>query len=476
MYNSKLYAILQHFDKYEQNRCRKYLQSPYFNRSEELVTLFEIFIKNINKGSNKGLERETIWKKLQTTKPYDDVRFRKYCSDLLKLIEGYLAQEIYETHKIEKSINLIDAVGKRKLEKLYESSIRSARKNIKQLHERSATYYFKNYSLENKSYELAENKHQRIIKKNIDSLNNNLDIFYLAEKLKFYCSAIQYKLFTTQDSNTYLLDEILKYVRNHETDLMNVPVIAIYYLIYRIQTEQKNLEPYYKLKSLLEKHALEFPQIEAMNIYVYAINYCIGQINKGNQEFLKEFFELHEDLINKEIIFVNGVLSPWNFKNIVAAALRLGKYDWAENFIKNYNDKLPEAFRENAITFNLAQVYFHQKDHNKVLEQLRNVEYEDVAYNLGSKAMLISTYYEMDEIEPLYSLLESFRVYLNRHKHDISQSRRQNHANLIKFTKKLLRILPGDDKSIQKFKKEIGETKNITGAKWLKEKIAALEG
>ena len=181
-------------------------------------------------------------------------------------------------------------------------------------------------------------------------------------------------------------------------------------------------------------------------------------------------------MINKGIIFAEGELSPWYFKNIVVVALRLGRYDWTENFIKDYSHKLPESFRSNAITYNLAQVYFHQKQHGKVIEQLRNVEYEDVAYNLGSKAMLISTYYETDEVEPLYSLLESFRAYLNRHKHDIPQNRRQNYINLIRFTKKLLRILPGDNKSIDKLKTEISATKNITGASWLKEKIAELEG
>ncbi|MCG8332207.1 MAG: hypothetical protein MI974_31265 [Chitinophagales bacterium] len=439
------------------------------------MNLFEIFIADINRPKPRSLEREEIWKKLQPKKKYDDVRFRKYCSDLLKLVEGFLAQEVYESRKIEKSIDLIDAVGKKKLEKLYESSMRSARKAITQLKERSALFYLKNYEVENKSYELAENKHERIIKKNIDSLNYNLDVFYMSEKLRFYCSAIQYKLFTKQSSNTFFFEEILKHIRNDQ-ELMKIPAISIYYKISLIQKEPENINSYYQLKTLLEQHALEFPQLEAMNIYVYAINYCIGHINKGDQKFLNEFFELHEDLIKKEIIFVNGELSPWNFKNIVAVALRLGKYSWTENFIHSYNDRLPEAFRDNAITFNLAQVYFHQKQHDKVLEQLRNVEYEDIAYNLGSKAMLISTYYEMDEVEPLYSLLESFRTYLNRHKHDISQNRRQNHANLIKFTKRLLRIMPGDNRSIEKLKIEINETKNVTGAKWLKEKIVELEG
>ena len=63
MYNSKLYTILEHFDKYEQNRCRKYIQSPYFNRSEELVELFDRLVSAINRENGATLgQKENMGK------------------------------------------------------------------------------------------------------------------------------------------------------------------------------------------------------------------------------------------------------------------------------------------------------------------------------------------------------------------------------------------------------------------------------
>ncbi|MBK8563254.1 MAG: hypothetical protein IPN76_07880 [Saprospiraceae bacterium] len=88
--------------------------------------------------------------------------------------------------------------------------------------------------------------------------------------------------------------------------------------------------------------------------------------------------------------------------------------------------------------------------------------------------MLLSTYYETDEIEPLYSLMDSFRTFLNRHK-DISSAKRKPYLNLIKFTKQLTRIAPGDKKELEKLKKEVEETKDISSLNWLREKIAELE-
>jgi tetratricopeptide (TPR) repeat protein len=239
--------------------------------------------------------------------------------------------------------------------------------------------------------------------------------------------------------------------------------------------DSENLKHYFKLKSLLKEHGLKFPKQEALQLYYSAINYCIRRINKSDQKFLEESFQLYNELVENEIIFINDELSPWDFKNIIVLALRLGKYNWTEGFILNYNHKLPETSRENAVTYNLAQLYFYQKQYEKVIEQLQNVEYEDVSYNLNSKSMLIATYYEMDEIEPLYSLFESFRAYLNRHK-DISNERRKLYSNLIRITKKLTKLSPGDAKSLEKIKTEMTQTKNIASANWLKEKISELEG
>ena len=46
-------------------------------------------------------------------------------------------------------------------------------------------------------------------------------------------------------------------------------------------------------------------------------------------------------------------------------------------------------------------MYRYQNNFDKVLSLLRDVEYEDIGYNLISKAILIITYYELDELDAL---------------------------------------------------------------------------
>jgi len=474
MKNSKLYSILQAFDKYEQNRCRKYVQSPYFNVNEELIQLFETLIDHINETPEDELCKEEVWCVLQPSKRYDDVRFRKYCSDLLKLVEGFLAQEVYEDRRLDQANNLIEAVGERKLEKLYKSTMRRARRLLEKQKYRHASYFYHNYEVEKNYYELTQFNIKREVKSNIEQIINNLDWFYLAEKLKYLCEVQSRKVVASHDYKVLFTDEILMHLNKNTYD--SIPPVAIYFQIYKALEENEEPSHYYKLKELLNKYGLTFPKSEASEIYTFALNYCTQQINKGKPDFLKEIFDLYKDLLEKEILIQNGELAPWHFRNIVVVGLRLGEYDWIERFIHEYNIFVPESFRENAISFNLANLYFYQKKYNKVIELLQTVEYEDFSYNLNSKLTLLLTYYETDEIEALYSLMESFRAYLNRHK-NFPEYRRRPYMNLIKYTKKLTKILPGEQDKLKKLTQEVEQVgNNIANAKWLKEKIAELEG
>lgn len=475
MNSSKLYSILEHFNKYEQNRLRKYLLSPYFNKNQTLVELFEVLIKNINSKNPKDLSKELIWKKLYGSEKYDDVRFRKYFSDLLKLVEGFLAQQVYEENPLHQATYLIEAVGKMKMEKLYNSTMKTARRLSDQQLHKPASYHFYQYQIEKNFYELAQHELKRGSKSNVELIANHLDVFFLAEKLRIFVAVQTQQHFVSHEYKLLFIDEIISHIEKYLDNYEDIPPVALYYQMYLTTTQSDNHEHYFKLKNLLAKYGLIFPKGEALSIYYSAINYCIRKYNSGNQTFGEELLDLYQDLLNKEIIISDSDgLSPWDFRNIVVVALRQGKYNWTESFIQQYKKYLPESFRENAVSFNLASLYFYQKKYDKLISLLQTVEYEDYSYNLNSKAMLIATYYEIDEIEPLYFLFESFRAYLNRHK-DIPLNRRKSFLNLIKFVKKLTKLMPGDKQALKKLKEEIEKDRNIASINWLKEKIAELE-
>lgn len=476
MQNSKLYSILQNFDKYEQNRCRKYLQSPYFNANQTLVDLYDLLIEDVNgKRKKKSFEKEDIWKELDLGDRYDDVRFRKFCSDLLKLIESFIAQEEFGSDKLQETIFLLKAIGEKNMLKLQNSTLKTARNQSEQSPYRNTEFYLNQYLIERNFYQLLDFETKRGDKSNVEDISSNLDLFYFSEKLRMACEILSRKKLKLHDYEFSFSKEIIELVESESNMLKKSPAIALYYQILLVLTDPDNEDNYYKLKDLLNKYAGFFPpKIAIEELYNSAQNYCVNKINLGKQEFLSELFDLFKSLIRSNLIIVDGQITPWYFRNIIVVSLRLGYYDWTEDFINSYSQYLPDSLRENAISFNLAQIYFYQKKYEKVIEQLQNVEYDDITYNLNSKTILMATYYELDDIDPLFSLMESFRTYLNRQK-SLPPSKVKDYLSLIKFTKRLVRVIPKDEKAIIKLKEDIVKEKGVVNANWLLEKIAELE-
>ncbi len=119
-------------------------------------------------------------------------------------------------------------------------------------------------------------------------------------------------------------------------------------------------------------------------------------------------------------------------------------------------------------------MYRFQGKYEQVLELLKTIEYEDIGYNLISKMMLLITYYELDKMDELDTFTESFRVFLNRHKH-LPQPRRGSYLNLIKYARRLMRLAPGDKTGIERLREEINREKATTvNHEWLLEKLEEL--
>ena len=474
MTDSKLYSVLTHFDKIEQNRLRKYVRSPYFNVNEILMAFLDLLFAHINAKDKAGaFTKEFIWVQLYENETFNDVRFRKLSSDLLKLIEDFLAQEKYEKDDLQRASYLLNAVGEKKMDKLHKSSIKSARELLNQQNEKPSTFYYAQYLIEKSYYYMAEEELNRSEKSNVEEIINNLDYFYLAEKLKWYNTVLSRKNLISHEYQLLFIDEIIIHLEKYKYE--KIPTVLIYYKLYLSQVQPENENHYFEFKKLVSEFWQQFPILEADYLFGSLLNYCTKKLNQGSHFFLQEFLDVYKEILEKNI-FINNELNPWSFKNAVLIALRLGEYEWTEKFINDYSPKLSNEFRDNAVSYNLALVYFYQKKYDKVIQQLQSVEYEDMGYNLNAKAILISVYYELDSDDALVSLMDSFKTYLHRHK-DIADNKKMHYTNLMKYVRKLLKLNKGSKLEIEHIKKEMEEDRKIgiASEKWILEKLAELE-
>jgi hypothetical protein len=214
-------------------------------------------------------------------------------------------------------------------------------------------------------------------------------------------------------------------------------------------------------------------QEDLRECYHIAQNYCALKINEGKTDYYREVFQVYNKMIDRAVLLEDGQLAEGFFKNIITAGLRMQAFDWVERFIREYSDYLPVPIRENARSYNLANLYSHQRQYGKVIALLATVEYSDVTYALGAKLILLRTYYETDEYLALDSLIQSFRVYLRRNKL-ISKSVLREYGNFLNVLKKLSAMQGASRQDIDRFRQKVLNNRALVSKKWLLEKIDAL--
>ncbi len=125
--------------------------------------------------------------------------------------------------------------------------------------------------------------------------------------------------------------------------------------------------------------------------------------------------------------------------------------------------------RENAYTYNLANVYFNSGEYSRSLKLLQQVEFSDVYYQSDSKSILLKTYFELEETESFFYHATAFRTFLKRNKL-ISDYQRTIYLNLIRNSSQLMRA-EGMKKKIGVIRKKVEENRNVADLQWLLSKI-----
>lgn len=469
MNRSKADILLSQMNVYELNRLGKFLTSPYHNEDDKLVSLFN-FLMPYYKAKKPRPGREMIWGKVYRRQKYTNLKFARLLSDLLKKTEAFIAVERM-FREGDSSLYILSRYNEIGLVHHFAEPYRAALQRIDKQPFRDSEYYFHSFRLNEQLNINIESKKERNSEKHLAETIHSFDTYYLINKLRFSAALLHYRHFLNlSGAESTLLSEILQYLQRINIE---VPIVDIYYHVVLTLIEPDQEQHFLKLKELLFANANTLRLESQKEIFAFALNYCIRKINKGQQFYQAEIFQLYKDALQRSLMMENGVMTPWDYKNIVTIGLRNKEYDWTEKFIESYIDKLTKSEQQNAYTFNKARYYFAIAKYDKVLELLQNVEYNDIFYLLDSKTTLMKTYYELGEYQPLQSLKESFRILLRRKK-VISEQNQSNYGNFARFAMKLYRADPKNKVKLSGLRKSIESTANIADKTWIMEKLAQL--
>ncbi len=472
MKNSKLVKMLGQLSKVELNHFRDFVYSPFYNKNPRVTELFRLLAAAYPRFRAEAVDRHVLHEKIFGNRPYNEQSLRYLMSDLTSLMEDFLAWEALKRQPVLKEHLLLGALAGYKLEDQSSRHLKAEDKWLVNYPYEDDRYYYYQFLHQLDLFNFTPQKRDITLEKNLQSVHRYLDIFYIINKLRYSAELINLTNLLAGESKPLLLNEILDYLAQNPQD--DIPAISLYHKIILTLLEDQEESHYRDLIECLERYEQNLPPELLNEMYVYARNYCTKKINQGNRQYLQEIFSLYRKLLVTGLILEDGYLSQWDYKNIVAVGLRLKDYEWVGRFIREYREKLPPADRDNAYTYNLALYHYYRGEYGQTLELLRNVEFTDVYYHLDSKSLLLKTYYELQETEPLQSLIDAFYIYLKRNRL-ISKYQLKSYTNFLNLARRLVRLRfrhRGDPTALEA---EVRASRHVPNSTWLLSRLEEIK-
>jgi hypothetical protein len=421
--------------------------------------------------------REEVYAELFEQQPFEEQKFKDLLSLAMKTLRNFWAFYHLRADELATGMALIEEMRDRDWEGEFDKACKQVDKLLTRSEDKMHVVRMKQLALQESRFNYLSTRHNRKVEDSLQVFSEHLDAYYLLAKLKYGVEMANRENVLGHQFDFGLLEPVLEYLVAQAALLDAHPDLRLYFLIYRFVRHEDQLA-FEKFIALMPLHGKQFSQIERRELYTYAMNFCIQQFNKGHRPYLKTLLDLYELALSDDTLMEDGWLSHWNYKNIVSAGLKAGEFAWCEDFIERYKPKVEPGERENAYTYNLASLHFEQQDYSKALRLLQYVEFQDVFYHLGSKVMLLKSFYELDEDEALSNLCDSFRIYLKRNK-TLSQYHYTVNYNLVIFTRKiadLRRKLPlsprkEGQKKLKTLRDKITESKEVSQLDWILKKI-----
>jgi len=412
--NNKLIELLKTFTASELLAFRDFVASPYFNKREELVLLYTYLKKIASEGfPSVKTTRERLFCAAFPGEVFDRAKYHHTISRLYQCATRFLQVEQQEAQFWSGTIEGATAFYRRKLQRHFRQAAQKARELISEQHLRDHSYFLAQFqiaALEELYFSDlndTENSGQ-----SIQAASDFLDRYYLSRKLRFLCVLQDRRHFIGGAGRIEMQSEILKFLDDHPYS--EEPAIAVYHALILAQTAGEPRPFFDRFLYMWRDFAQIFSTYDQRSQLGLAINFCIQQIRKGEKSYAAPLADLYREGLERDLLLDEGRISPWTFKNIVKLNLGLQRYEWVEHFILAYSNTLHEEEREDALHFNLAELYYHQRNFEQAQHHLVRVEYAQWRYGLGAKTLLAKLYFETREWEALDALLSSFGAYLQR--------------------------------------------------------------
>lgn len=478
MKDLKLLKILRSFSEDEIIQFEKFLSSDYHKTEKNCLLFFKQLKKFYPDFKSSKLTYEFLYSKLYPGKPYNKQVMWNLGSAAEKTAKKFLVQQALRKNKFKETSLLLGELKERKLTANYLIALNELEDQLGE--EKLDYFYFENSSILEGSridyYYLVDNVksmadaklkdyeyHLLMYLRLIAGGVNDMNILERNYNFKFN---VNIPLEFIKKTNLFKLTEYAKQ-QNYKYSYL----IEIYYHAISMVLDPADAVHFVKMRELFNRHLSKFSVNEKRNMIFWLLNYCRQPLRSKEIDYVRVEFEINQFRLKEGLVFYpENQISKGLFNNIKNSALNAGEIKWAEDFVRNYSEKLSPEVRTETVNFAFAEIYFKMKKYEKVLETLSKITFSEQGDKISARILIAQSFFELNEPETLLNYIDSSLHYLNKNV-SLIESKRLYFRQFFILLKKITGIMhKPDDISKQAL---LGQVQNRETAEktWLMDKL-----
>jgi len=478
MINNTLIDLLKSLNKDELVQFEDFVKSPFFNKKTPVVNLFN-YLKEFHPGfsETEKLDRKYIYKVLYPGKPFNYGVMKNLFFGLNRLGEKFLELLRYNDSKPDQFRFILGELTDRKLNKSFRKNLKKAESSL-QHRSKDDVYFHSKMDIELLKFYFHIKNAGAAEKPKFDLQSNKYLISYFL--IKFFKinsnNLVHKKNFGAIESISFL-DEVLNYIGNaRDTD----PIVLLYY--YKFMLQYKEDESIYrKFKKVIKEQIKNLERKEQFNTYINLLNYCYNKIASGEWNYYKELFEIYNEMLSGDIYTIkeNDYFNPVFFRLAAETGVKLNKFEWTEQFIKQFSEKLHPKLKDNEINFAFANYYLIKKNYDAAQKHLALVHLNNAYDKVYLYIIQSVLHYETGQFESLISEVDTIRHFISNDK-TLGSENRSSFQKYIKYLNELVKInfkeQPDKQFDAKMLKENLVSENGILEKRWLLEKLKELSG
>lgn len=414
MLNSNLFNLLSSLNESAFRKLGKFVNSPYFNTNAKLILFYDHLSGFYPDFDSLELSRENIFRKICKNDKYVEGTMFYLISEMEKLVCSFISQE--KINKLSFDIALMEELSKNRLDSLFDKKYKSFLKKLDSCND--GDNFFKYYSSVIYSSHLDIQKNQ-LTKKDIyrEEWFNPL-----SELIKFFLKRILVQILLLTNYNRTLnekleipfVKKIMDIIESESRYLEQSDIKIIYHLIrIHLYNDEKS---YYTAKDFLIKQNKKLNRNQINEIINSLLIFCSSNMMNGKINHAEQF-EIAKMRIKFDQFVTNKVVRIDAFYNLFMLAVSLEEFEWAKDYLKKYSVYLEEKFRNNAVHYGNARIYFYEKEFEMALKEISKIKnFAFIHYKPAVKILQMMIYFELKLLPECTDAANSFIQFLRNDK------------------------------------------------------------